>query len=107
MPSSKGFGSLSALQRKRIAKKGAETIQRTKKAFKFSPSKAREAALKRHRQDKQVQARKAAMKLMELGFSAAELNDLGLSADEYIYYAENVDELRRKYQHLKAMESMY
>ena len=87
--SNRGFASLSPAKKREIAGKGGKKAHVVGKAHKFSPLEARSAALKSKVARKATAARKAALRLLNGGFTAVELASLALTEDQYIYYSKS------------------
>ena len=77
---------MSAERRKQLGKKGGKLAKQRGTAYKFDASTASQAAKKATQTRKQYSAYRAALYLMNKGFTAEELNSLQLSFDEYIYF---------------------
>ena len=87
MSDNQGFASLSSAKKKEVSSKGGKRAHQQGVAHKFTSSHAAKAAsLKGVEARKKKYALRAAQRLLRAGFSAAQLDRLSLSIDEYIYY---------------------
>lgn len=85
----KGFASMTRERRKAVGGKGGTASQLKGTGHAFNPISAKAAAAKGVAKRKSKAMREAALRLIECGFTAAQLASLNLSADEYIYYGGN------------------
>jgi hypothetical protein len=82
----KGFASLSKAAKKTMGSKGGKAAQAKGNAFSYNSMSAKAAAMKSVQTRKMKAVRKAAIYLLECGVTAKILDQLGLTADEYIYF---------------------
>lgn len=82
----KGFASLSRERLKKVSGKGGTVSQLKGTGHAFNAVSASAAGKKSAAKRKLFAMKNAALKLIECGFTAAQLASLNLSADEYIYY---------------------
>ena len=82
----RGFASLSKDRKVAISTKGGKAVQEQGVGFKFNATNSKYAAMRGVAKRKQKQARAAAIRLLEAGFTASQLHSLKLSEDELIYF---------------------
>lgn len=87
--SNKGFASMTRKRRAEVGSKGGRNAQSSGKAHAYNPVTAKINSMKAVAVRKRKAVNRAAVKLMECGFTASQLAALNLTYEEYLYYSKD------------------